>query len=105
MCAYPGYKGLNGHSVFRLSVHPGGYPYVIMRLLRPLALAEHCFSNNLPIGKESVDSQGHNHKDTEFEEWKELFFSPSLFFLFCWWAAFLSQGTYFDDDCVIMKNL
>lgn len=54
-----------------------------MRLLRPLALAEHCFSNGLSIGEESVDSQGHNHKDTEFEEWKELL-SPlpfSVFFL------------------------
>lgn len=83
-----------------------------MRLLRPLALAEHCFSNGLSIGEESVDSQGHNHKDTEFEEWKELLSPPSLFlvffnliFLFCWWAAFPSQGTYFDDDCVIMKTL
>lgn len=79
-----------------------------MRLLRPLALAEPCFSNNLSTGKESVDSQGHNHKDTAFEERKGLF-SPLPFFLYHSWAGFffffLSQGTYFVDDCVIMKNL
>jgi len=50
-----------------------------MRHLRPLAPAEPCFSNNLSTRKESVDSQGHNHKDTAFEEWKGLFVSPSLF--------------------------
>lgn len=78
-----------------------------MRLLRPLALAEPCFSNNLSTGKESVDSQGHNHKDTASEERKGLFFLPFPFFisLVGWFFFFSSQGTYFDDDCVIMKNL
>lgn len=73
----------------------------MMGLLSPLAP---CFSNNLSAGKESVDSKGHNHKDTPFGNRKGFFFFFHSFFYIAGGLLFSSQDTYFDDDCVIMKN-